>query len=248
MRITILASSLLAASTSGLIAATSVLPGDEGNIPGVNTFEYDTYFVLGSDHSAAWTDDTDAYSWDHPMLASDDPTLGNQTGWTHLTRWVAFSLVEASTVDITIGQVGGVLIPDQNNPGETLEAGADLVPGFTLWAGFEADGEDRSLGFANPQGGHRWDNDGNETAWADVLDYRLHDGNDAGAAVIEASIFLPAGDYTLNIAGAKPGAFDPSGGLRQGFAASLVTSVPEPSSALLLPLGLVAFLTRRTRG
>ena len=88
--------SLFASSTVGLGAMTLVSPGDAGSIPGVNTFQYDSYFVLGADHQANWTGDTDAYSWDHPNLASANLDLGNQTGWTHLTRWVAFTLTESA--------------------------------------------------------------------------------------------------------------------------------------------------------
>ncbi|MGI9239585.1 MAG: PEP-CTERM sorting domain-containing protein, partial [Verrucomicrobiales bacterium] len=212
----------------------------------VNTFQYDSYYVLGADHQAGWTGDTDAYSWDHPNLASANPDLGNQTGWTHLTRWVAFTLTEPVQLTIRIEQTDGVMIPDQNNPGELIGAGADLVPAFTLWSGFEADAEDGSLGLGDPSGGHRWDNDGNETFWADVLDYRSHDGNLGNGAFVEQTLFLPAGDYTMNIAGAKDGAFDPSGGLRQGFAATL-TTIPEPSALALLGVCAIGFLNRRRR-
>lgn len=225
---------------------TLVAPGDVNNIPGVNDFGYDSYFVLGADHQASWTGDTDAYSWDHPNLASANPALGNQTGWTHLTRWVAFTLTEAAQLTIRLEQTGGVMIPDQNNPGELIAAGADLVPAFTLWSGFEADAEDGSLGLGDPSGGHRWDNDGNETFWADVLDYRSHNGNLGNAPFVEQTLWLPAGDYTMNIAGSKDGAFDPSGGLRMGFAASL-TTIPEPSGVALLGLGLAGILGWRSR-
>ena len=236
----------LFASVAGVGATTIVSPGDAGNIPGVNDFEYDTYFVLGDDHQAIWTGDTDAYSWDHPNLASANPDLGNQTGWTHLTRWVAFTLTDDAQVTIRIEQAGGVMIPDQNNPGEFIGAGADLIPAFTLWAGFEADAEDGTLGLGDPSGGHRWDNDGNETFWADVLDYRSHDGNLGNAPFVEQTLALTAGDYTFNIAGSKDGAFDPGGGLRKGFAAT-ITTIPEPSAAALLALVGVGFLNRRCR-
>jgi hypothetical protein len=238
--------SLVVSSAAGLGAMTLVSPGDANSIPGVNSFQYDSYFVLGADHQASWTGDTDAYSWDHPNLASANPALGNQTGWTHLTRWVAFTLTESAQLTIRIEQTEGVMIPDQNNPGEFIGAGADLVPAFTLWAGFEADAEDGSLGLGDPSGGHRWDNDGNETFWADVLDYRSHDGNLGNASFVEQTLMLAAGDYTINIAGSKDGEFDPLGGLRKGFAATL-TTVPEPSVAALLGMCLAGALTRRRR-
>ena len=126
------------------------------------------------------------------------------------------------------------------------EPARTLVPAFTLWAGFEADAEDGSLGLGDPSGGHRWDNDGNETFWADVLDYRSHDGNLGNASFVEQTLMLAAGDYTINIAGSKDGVFDPLGGLRKGFAATL-TTVPEPSVAALLGLFLAGALARRRR-
>ena len=246
MKISIFCLGAIVASTLRLGAVTLVSPGDTGNIPGVNTFQYDSFYVLGDDHQASWRSDTDAYSWDHPMLASANPELGNQTGWTHLTRWVAFTLTDPAQLTIRVEATDGVMIPDQNNPGEFIGAGADLVPAFTLWAGFEADAEDGSLGPGDPSGGHRWDNDGDETFWMDVLQYRSHDGNDSNASFVEQTLALPAGDYTMNIAGSKDGAFDPAGGLRKGFAATL-TTVPEPSVTGLLAVIGFALLRRRRR-
>lgn len=230
-------------------AATVVAPGDTNSIPGVVSFSYDSYYVLGQDHQATWVSDTDAYSWDHPNLASANPALGNQTGWTHLTRWVAFTLTEAANLTIRLDRATGVQIPDQGNPGEFVSAGADLIPAFTLWSGVEAVSEDASLGLGDPQGGHRWDNDGDQTAWADQLSYVAHEGNDAGADFVEASYSLAAGHYTINIAGHKPGAFDPgflAGDLRKGFSASL-TTIPEPGSAALFGFTALISILRRRR-
>lgn len=227
-------------------AATIVSPGDAGNIPGVNTFQYDRYYVLGDDHEASWESDTDAYSWDHPNLASANPALGNQTGWTHLTRWIAFTLERPAELTIRVEAAAGVMIPDQNNPGEFIAAGDDLIPAFTLWAGFEADAEDGTLGLGDPSGGHRWDNDGDETFWMDVLQYRSHDGNLGNAAFVEQTLSLPAGDYTMNIGGSKDGAFDTAGGLRKGFSATL-TTIPEPSAAALSMIAVAGLLRRRRR-
>ncbi len=74
---------LVALLPATLSATTVVTPGDPNNIPGVNDFAYDHYYALGDDHTAIWTSDSDAYSWDHPNLASANPALGNQTGWTN---------------------------------------------------------------------------------------------------------------------------------------------------------------------
>ncbi len=233
--------------TGSSVAATIAPPSDPTSIPGVVDFQYDSYYVLGGDHVAQWSSDTDAYSWDHPMLASADPVLGEQTGWTHLTRWVAFTVTEPVVLSLRLEAVAGVMIPDQNDPGNLIAAGDDLVPAFTLWSGFEAQREDGSLGLNNPNGGHRWDNDGDLTTWMDQLTYFAHDGNEAAAASLERTLVLPAGDYTMNIAGHKPGAFDPVG-LRDGFTATLATSpVPEPGAAALVLATLGAGLLRRQR-
>ena len=58
--------SLVVSSAAGLGAMTLVSPGDANSIPGVNSFQYDSYFVLGADHQASWNGDTDAYSWAPP--------------------------------------------------------------------------------------------------------------------------------------------------------------------------------------
>jgi len=230
-------------------AATAVAPGDPGAIPGVDSFSYDSYFVLGSDHVAEWTSDTDAYSWDHPNLASSNPALGNQTGWTHLSRWVAFTLAESVDITIRIERTAGVMIADQNNPGSFIAAGDDLIPAFTLWSGFEFLAEDFSLGLGNPEGGHRWDNDGDETSWADQLLYVSNDGNPSGLAMVEQTLSLAAGDYTIAIAGSQPGAFSPgsvAGDLRKGFVASL-TTIPEPGSVLLFGMAAAISMLQRRR-
>ncbi|MEZ5326931.1 MAG: PEP-CTERM sorting domain-containing protein [Verrucomicrobiales bacterium] len=74
-----------------------------------------------------------------------------------------------------------------------------------------------------------------------------HDGNLGGSSVVEQTLILPAGNYTLNIAGNKGGAFDPVG-LRDGFTATLTTvAVPEPSSLLLVGLGTIGSLGKRKR-
>ena len=178
------------------------------------------------------------------------PQLRQSRWYLHLTLlsflFVAFTLTAPADLTIRIEATDGVMIPDQNNPGEFIGAGADLVPAFTLWAGFEADAEDGRLGLGDPSGGHRWDNDGDETFWMDVLQYRSHDGNLGNAAFVEQTLALPAGDYTLNIAGSKDGQFDPTGGLRKGFAATL-TTVPEPSVSALLALFGIGLLRRRRR-
>ena len=227
-------------------AATVVTPGDAGAIPGVIDFSYDTYFLLGDDHAASWSQDTDAYSWDHPSLANANPALGNQTGWTHLSRWIAFTLTSDANLTIRIDAVSGVMYPDQNDPGNFLAAGDDLIPAFTMWTGFEQNKENGALGLNDPAGGHRWDNDGDETFWMNDLVYKTHDGNLGNASFVEMTMFLAAGNYTMNIAGSKDGVFDPIG-VRDGFSASLTTvPVPEPSAAILLGVaGAMAFRRRR---
>lgn len=240
----------LAATALQSRSATVVSPGDPGAIPGVSSFSYDHYYVLGDDHLASFVDDTDAYSWDHPNLASSDPALGNQTGWTHLTRWVAFTLTAPADLTIRLERTSGVMFPDQGNPGEFVAAGDDLVPAFTLWEGFEVLAETAGGGPGNPLGGHRWDNDGDETAWMDQLVYFAHEGNLGGASFVEQTFSLAAGNYTINFAGNQGGAFDAGtvpGDLRKGFAATFTTVVPEPGSALLALLGLAIPALRRRR-
>ncbi|MEZ5301137.1 MAG: PEP-CTERM sorting domain-containing protein [Verrucomicrobiales bacterium] len=222
------ASTLITSPTGGHIPAASV--------PGIVDFDYDAYAVLGGFDNVSYTSHTDAYSWDHPNLADVNPAIGNQTGWTHLSRWVAFSLENDAQVTIRIDAADGVTFPDQNNPGSFVDAGDDLIPAFTLWSGFESRKEDSSLGLANPNGGHRFDNDGDETTWMDDLVYVAHDGNASNSMFVEATLDLPAGSYTMNIAGSRDGAFVPGtvpGDLRKGFTLTL-TTVPEPSRALLL--------------
>ena len=224
-------------STAHSSAVTLVSPSDPNSIPGVNDFAYDTYFVMGDDHEANWQDDTDAYSWDHPDLAAMDPEL---TGWTHLSRWIAFTLTTPAQVTIRVEQTDGVMIPDQNNPGEFIGAGGDLVPAFTLWSGIEPD--------AVMTGGHRWDNDGDGTPWITGLSYRSHDGNLGNATFVEQTLNLGAGEYTMNISGAKDGPLDTAGGLRKGFDATLTTApIPEPSALALLAVFGLSMLGRRNR-
>ena len=155
------AASLFTLAPAG--ATTFVSPGDAANIPGVESFSYDHYYSIGNGEAASLVSNTDAYSWDHPNLASDNPALGNQTGWTHLTQWVALSVAEPIDLTIRIAATSGVLIADQNNPGEVIEAGDQLIPAFTLWSGFEALAENGRLGLQDPSRwpplGQRWRRD-----------------------------------------------------------------------------------------
>lgn len=241
--------SILCVSNAAHAAATIIDFGDPSSIPGVETFQYDAYVVISPGQTASWTSDTDAYSWDHPNLASENPALGNQTGWTHLTRWVAVTVTQPLELTIQIDRATDVQIPDQNNLGAFISAGNDLIPAITVWSGFEVNAEDGSLGLANPNGGHRWDNDGDQTAWMEQLTYVAHDGNNANNDSVVLSLSLDAGNYTFNVAGSKDGAFDPgttAGDLRKGFTATL-TAVPEPSSLLLTAGGVMLLIINRRR-
>ncbi|MEM9480821.1 MAG: PEP-CTERM sorting domain-containing protein [Verrucomicrobiota bacterium] len=233
-------------------AASISVPADDNTflagIPGVTSFEYDAYIQIGGIDSISWTKDTDAYSWDHPNLnsafnAGSPSNLDNQTGWTHLTKWVALRVLTPVDLTIRIDQASGVMVPDQNNLGQFFAAGDDLVPAFTMWTGVEDQAESGAGGPFDPggQGGHRWDNDGNETIWMDQLAYLTHDGNLTNQDFVEQTISLGPGFYTLNVAGALDGPFSAGNGqsdLRKGFGLTL-TSIPEPSASLLLGISFV---------
>ena len=232
---------LLTAGTG--FGSTVVAPGDPGAIPGQpaspDNFPYDNYYVFGSDHTATWTSDTDAYSWDHPNLQAMTPEL---TGWTHLTRWIAITTTSAVDLTIRIDRASGVRIQDPQDPLNMVDAGADLVPAFTLWSGFMAN--------VVASGGHEWDNNGNDTPWMQgILTYLTSEGNAGNAGFVDVTVSLPAGNYTLNIGGSKDGPFDPGvvpGDLRKGYTATL-TTVPEPSVTVLAALCGLGLVLRRRR-
>lgn len=121
-------------------------------------------------------------------------------------------------------------------PTPTGIAGNSLYPAFSLFKGWENEGEED----------HQYNTLGN-TPWAKDISYLAHEANQNGALSVLDSFVLPAGRYSLAIGG-NPS--DPTLMGRHGYTATLTTtSVPEPAATTGLlavaAVAIVGFFPRR---
>jgi hypothetical protein len=163
-----------------------------------------------------------AWSWEDNALFSDgDPTVG----WTHTSDWVKLSLFNTSSFTIRLQR-------EANVAGASADS-LSMFPSFTIWSGWDEDGTQ----------GHTYNNTNNAgPVWAEDLTYIDHFDNST-ATFIERTYSLGTGNYTLALGSNAP-ATDPA---RQGYRFTM-TTVPEPSAAILSSLAALLFLSRRNRG
>jgi hypothetical protein len=202
-----------------LQAATITVPpgnGVQGTAPGIT---YEKIVQMSDQDTASWLRHVGARSWNEP---NNPPGL---KGWTHTSDWAALELLQPSRLTIEIARESGVSTG-------TSTAGDNLYPAFSLYSGWQEDGDEE----------HEYNNQGN-TAWAEDIFYLAHDGNSTEETV-RRSFILPAGRYSLAIGSNPPDNLTVSG--RQGYSISLSsTPVPEPTMTIGLLFGALAWLGNR---
>lgn len=208
---------------AGVASAATVAPIPGDPAPGGVAYGYSITLAPGDD--SAFSAHTGGWSW--------RDAAGSSTGWTHTSTWVALTLTGDSIFTLTVSRDATVPWPGAGEP-DRLAGTEFMFPSFTLYKGFDNDGEDS----------HTFINNG-DTPWADGLSYLTHVDNDTEPTA-SLSLFLPAGEYTLVLGSNGPGATATDG--RQGFRAEFSAApVPETGSAVLSGLAAFGLLARRRR-
>lgn len=183
-----------------------------------------------SNHVGAW-------SWEDNALfnaeAGEPPV-----GWTHTSRWVAVHVRDHVMLNLTMARDATVPWPSMSEPARLADV-SSMFPSFTLWRGWDNDGEDN----------HTYNNRGN-VDWAEDLFYMDHFDN-SSAETITRSYTLAPGYYTFALGSNAPA----TNSARQGFSFSWTTSTPaflppmltqQPRAASVLEGRGVSFSVKAT--
>lgn len=195
--------------------------------------------TAGLNDSASLTRHVGAWAWEDSSLFLPGQT---PVGWTHNSDWIAFRLEADAYVTLTLGSAEGVPLP----PSST--AGTNLIPGMTIYSGWDNDLAPQEFIDANSPGEpvgdwHSYVNRG-DIEWAEDTQYFAHlEPN--GTHFVETTLFMEAGDYTIVVGGRS---LSTAAEGRQGYQATFTTStVPEPGSAVVALIGGTVLLGRRRK-
>jgi uncharacterized protein (TIGR03382 family) len=199
--------------------------------------------TMGNSDSASVIRHVGAWAWEDTSLFLPGQT---PVGWTHNSEWVAFKLEAPAMVTLRLDNMAGVPSPTSMDPDAI--APANLYPGMTIYSGWDNDLAPQAFADANTEGipvdnWHFYVNRAN-IDWAEDINYFTHlEPN--GTHHIEATMFMPAGEYTIAIGGRS---ISTTNEPRQGYLASFTSSpVPEPGTASLALLGALTLLSQRRR-
>jgi hypothetical protein len=176
-------------------------------------------------HVGAWSwNDTDFVN----MMGG-----GENMGWTHTTSWAALEVTETSTITIVMGANSQIAW------GSSFRASEDLVPSFTIWKGW-----DSSADFGN---NHTYENDG-LISWSTDLTEMVGRLENSTESVGELTLVLEAGLYTIAFGSNFGDPGDEAAPGNQGYYATFTTTtIPEPSSLLLVSVASAITVIRRRR-
>ncbi len=182
---------------------------------------YDWEVQMSSSDTTTFTRHVGAWSWeDNALFDPGDPSVG----WTHTSDWLKLQLTADTKLTFRFEREANVAGANATSP--------SMFPSFTLWSGWDVDGVQD----------HTYNNNNNSgPVWAEDLTYMTHVDNST-ETFVERTWDLQAGNYTFALGSNAP-ASDPT---RQGYRVTL-TTVPEPSAAMLAVLGLGAWTQRRRR-
>lgn len=164
-----------------------------------------TYTVVaGAGETNTFSSHVGAWSWeDNALFSPGQPPVG----WTHTSNWLALKLTEDVYFSLTVERDANVPWPSQENPDRKADT-SSMFPSFTLWRGWDNDGEDL----------HTYNNRGN-VLWAEDIRYVDHVDNSTADKVTRVWR-LPAGEYTVAIGSNAPA----NNTLRQGYKATCTTT------------------------
>lgn len=216
---TILLASLAASSLTW--AATITNPYENPGTDGV-AFPYQakaSFEVIDS-----WNSTASVGGWSYVDL---DPAKNQNRGWGHTSRWYLIEINDPTTFQLELSSTDG-----------------STRPGFVLYLGESIEDV--------PGAAHTYSNNGNQMATLNAgwdkngaggtpsLSYVAHGFNRDGSSLV-SSVNLAPGLYSLAIGNGADSRSNPG-----GRALSITMStIPEPSSALLGALGALALLRRR---
>lgn len=192
--------------------------------PGTDTVAFPYEAKVAFSVTDSWDTTTSVGGWSYVDL---DPTKNPNRGWGHTSSWFLIETTEASRLQLTLSSLDAT-----SRPGFVLFAGESVedIPGSLHT--YSNNGNDMELLNAG------WDKNG--TGGTRGLEYVAHGYSDADASLL-ASINLAPGIYTLAVGNGADSNTNP-GGRSLSVA---ITTVPEPSTALLGALGALALLRRR---
>jgi hypothetical protein len=197
--------------------------------------------TLGGSDFASVSRHVGAWAWEDASLFGAGET---PVGWTHNSEWVALKLEVDSFVTFRLANAAGV--PNLGDP--TGFAGNNLFPAMTIYSGWDNDLAPQAFADANNDGDpvdnwHSYVNRAN-IDWAEDVGYFSHlEPN--GTHVVEATILMSAGDYTIVLGGKSTSSVAEP---RQGYSATFTSSpVPEPGTVVIAVIGGIVVLTQRAR-
>lgn len=165
---------------------------------------YEWTVKMGENDRAVIEGAVGAWSWDDK--GSTNPS---GTGWTHTSDWIALELDKACRLTVRYER------RDLGTAGSF-----NLSPAFTIYRDWEETGTES----------HTFSNRGN-IHWSRDIAYLHHHTVAPGTHLIEVTVSLEAGKYSIVLGGNSPGAdAEPN----QGFTATLTTIQPHRNPARAL--------------
>jgi hypothetical protein len=209
------------ASCNIATAATVVSPYENPGTDGV-AFPYEARVAFSVTDS--WNSSTSVGGWSYVDL---DPAKNQNRGWGHSSSWFLIEITGATRFQLTLGSAD-----DTTRPGFVLYSGESIEDTPGSLHTYSNNGSQMDL-LNNP-----WDKNG--PGGIRGLDYVAHGFNASGSSLVGA-VDLAPGLYTLAIGNGADSRGNPGGRtLTVGM-----TTIPEPSTALLGALGTLALLRRR---
>ena len=220
---------LITSAPAAVVNETYSNPGTDGA-----AFAYRALVTL--DQVDSWSSTTSVGGWSHADLAA---TANPNRGWGHAAGWYLIEIEEASSfiISLTGTDLGA-------RPGFVIFAGESIEDDPTQAHTYSNNGLDMFLN-------DRWDDNGAAKAGGASVDQPWNTNDPAltyvGSGInlssnsLSNSVTLAPGRYTLAIGNAADSA---TANVSETYSFTF-TTVPEPSSTLLIALGGLALMRRR---
>ena len=229
MKNIIVSAALITSATAAVVNESYSNPGTDGV-----AFAYRAHITF--DQFDSWSSSTSVGGWSHADLAT---TANPNRGWGHAAGWYLIEIEEESNFILSL-----------------TGANSTARPGFVIFAG-ESIEDDPSQAHTYSNNGldmflnDRWDDNGAPKAGGAPVDQPWNTNDPAltyvGSGInlssnsLSNSVTLAPGRYTLAIGNAADSA---TANVSETYSFTF-TTVPEPSSTLLIALGGLALMRRR---